>query len=205
MHTYVHHVHVYTAADLVALRPTAHGSHAIVPRASICIRLARPCLPLPWLTWLAVRRRRYAGGYHDFSPTVRDFWAVLNDFDREERGLFLKFVTSCSKPPLLGFAHLQPPFMVQCVAGDGNEVPSVLAFFGMGRKETDRLPTSATCFNLLKLPKCAAARSDGPRPFGCPVPCSPLRPPLPLVDMQLQVEEGAARQAAVCDQVRGWL
>ena len=31
-------------------------------------------------------------------------------------------------------------------------VPSVLAFFGMGRKETSRLPTAATCFNLLKLP-----------------------------------------------------
>ena len=28
----------------------------------------------------------------------------------------------------------------------------MLAFFGMGRKETDRLPTAATCFNLLKLP-----------------------------------------------------
>jgi len=41
---------------------------------------------------------------------------------------------------------------VQCVQGDGSDVPSVLAFFGMGRKETSRLPTSATCFNLLKLP-----------------------------------------------------
>ena len=67
-------------------------------------------------------------------------------------GLFLKFVTSCSKPPLLGFAHLHPTFTVQCVAADGAEVPSVLAFLGMGRKETDRLPTAATCFNLLKLP-----------------------------------------------------
>ena len=28
----------------------------------------------------------------------------------------------------------------------------MLAFFGMGRKETSRLPTAATCFNLLKLP-----------------------------------------------------
>jgi len=25
-------------------------------------------------------------------------------------------------------------------------VPSVLAFFGMGRKETERLPTASTCF-----------------------------------------------------------
>ena len=32
------------------------------------------------------------------------------------------------------------------------ETPSVLAFFGMGRNETQRLPTASTCFNLLKLP-----------------------------------------------------
>ena len=27
-----------------------------------------------------------------------------------------------------------------------------MAFFGVGRKETGRLPTASTCFNLLKLP-----------------------------------------------------
>ena len=98
------------------------------------------------------KHTRYAGGYHDMSPNVRDLWAVLADFSREDRALFLKFVTSCSKPPLLGFAHLQPPFTIQCVSGDGGETPSVLAFFGVGRKEVGRLPTSSTCFNLLKLP-----------------------------------------------------
>ena len=142
------------------------------------------------------KHTKYAGGYNDLSPTVRDLWAILNEFGRDERALFLKFVTSCSKPPLLGFVHLHPPFCIQCVNTDGNEVrgsgarammvplarrrphtrppvawalplsarsrgswglasrqvPSVLAFFGMGRKEVDRLPTSATCFNLLKLP-----------------------------------------------------
>ena len=98
------------------------------------------------------RHTRYAGGYNDLTPTVRDLWAVLNEFSREDRALFLKFVTSCSKPPLLGFKHLQPAFTIQCVSADGSEVPSVLAFFGMGRKETSRLPTASTCFNLLKLP-----------------------------------------------------
>ena len=101
---------------------------------------------------MPMRMRRYAGGYHELSPTVRDLWAVLADFSRDDRAAFLKFVTSCSKPPLLGFAHLHPSFTVQCVAADGTEVPSVLAFFGMGRKETSRLPTASTCFNLLKLP-----------------------------------------------------
>ena len=98
------------------------------------------------------KHTKYAGGYNELSPTVRDLWAVLTDFTREDRALFLKFVTSCSKPPLLGFQHLHPAFTVQCVTSDGGDVPSVLAFFGMGRKEEGRLPTAATCFNLLKLP-----------------------------------------------------
>ena len=33
----------------------------------------------------------------------------------QEKGSFLKFVTSCSKPPLLGFYHLEPPFSIRCV------------------------------------------------------------------------------------------
>ena len=98
------------------------------------------------------KHTKYCGGYNDYSPTVRDLWSVLAEFDRAERAAFLKFVTSCSKPPLGGFAHMHPAFTVQCVAADGNEVPSVLAFLGMGRRETHRLPTSSTCFNLLKLP-----------------------------------------------------
>ena len=29
--------------------------------------------------------------------------------------VLFQFVTSCSKPPLLGFAHLEPPFSIRCV------------------------------------------------------------------------------------------
>ena len=32
-----------------------------------------------------------------------------------------QFVTSCSKPPLLGFAHLQPPFSIRCVEVNEDE------------------------------------------------------------------------------------
>lgn len=28
---------------------------------------------------------------------------------------YLQFITSCSKPPLLGFAQLDPPFSIRCV------------------------------------------------------------------------------------------
>lgn len=31
-------------------------------------------------------------------------------------------MTSCSKPPLLGFAHLEPPFSIRCVeVGDDED------------------------------------------------------------------------------------
>ena len=33
-----------------------------------------------------------------------------------------QFVTSCSKPPLLGFAHLEPPFSIRCVECSEEEV-----------------------------------------------------------------------------------
>ncbi|OXB69540.1 UNVERIFIED_CONTAM: hypothetical protein H355_016823 [Colinus virginianus] len=52
----------------------------------------------------------------------------------EFRSQFLMFVTSCSRPPLLGFKNLHPSFTIHCVP------------------ETDRLPSSSTCVNLLKLP-----------------------------------------------------
>jgi len=80
------------------------------------------------------------------------FPQVLSELAPADTALFLKFVTACSKPPLLGFEHLAPPFTIQCVSGDGGDTPSLLAFFGMGRTETQRLPTASTCFNLLKLP-----------------------------------------------------
>ena len=63
------------------------------------------------------RHTRYAGGYHDLAPTIRDLWSVLGECDAEDRALFVKFATGCSKPPLLGFAHLQPPLTIQCVSG----------------------------------------------------------------------------------------
>ncbi|KAG7310499.1 hypothetical protein JYU34_003286, partial [Plutella xylostella] len=76
----------------------------------------------------------YTGGFSDEHPTVKAFWKVVESFTDDQRRQLLKFVTSCSRPPLLGFKDLQPPFCIQ------NAGPS------------DRLPTSSTCMNLLKLP-----------------------------------------------------
>ncbi|KAG7205243.1 hypothetical protein KM043_018323 [Ampulex compressa] len=77
----------------------------------------------------------YTGGYAPDHPTITAFWKVVNEFTDQQKGQLLKFVTSCSRPPLLGFKELDPPFCIQHAGS------------------VDRLPTSSTCMNLLKLPE----------------------------------------------------
>ncbi|XP_067137441.1 ubiquitin-protein ligase E3B isoform X2 [Centruroides vittatus] len=106
------------------------------------------------------RNTKYFGGFHNNHRVINWLWDILEkDFTPEEHRLFLKFVTSCSKPPLLGFAHLEPSFSIRCVEvsddqDTGDTVGSVLrGFFTINKKDpVNRLPTSSTCFNLLKLP-----------------------------------------------------
>ncbi|OQR78479.1 ubiquitin-protein ligase E3B-like [Tropilaelaps mercedesae] len=103
---------------------------------------------------------KYFGGFHNNHRVIGWLWDILrSDFSPEECRLFLKFVTSCSKPPLLGFANLEPPFSIRCVeVADDQDTGDTLAsfmrtFFRVRKKDpVDRLPTSSTCFNLLKLP-----------------------------------------------------
>lgn len=77
----------------------------------------------------------YTGGYAPDHPTITAFWKVVNEFNDQQKSQLLKFVTSCSRPPLLGFKELDPPFCIQHAGS------------------VDRLPTSSTCMNLLKLPE----------------------------------------------------
>ncbi|KAJ8679148.1 hypothetical protein QAD02_014935 [Eretmocerus hayati] len=106
------------------------------------------------------KHTQYYGGFHDKHRVISWLWDILeNDFSESERSLFLKFVTSCSRSPLLGFAHLEPAFSVRCVEvsdddDTGDTIGSVIrGFFTIRKKDPqNRLPTSSTCFNLLKLP-----------------------------------------------------
>lgn len=105
---------------------------------------------------------RYYGGYHAGHQTISWLWDILNnDFSLAEKKLFLKFVTSCSNPPLLGFKHLEPQFsirFVDCSEDEdvGDSVGSVVrGLFNVRKRNSSsvaRLPTASTCFNLLKLP-----------------------------------------------------
>ncbi|RUP48184.1 hypothetical protein BC936DRAFT_144860 [Jimgerdemannia flammicorona] len=107
------------------------------------------------------KHTQYQNGYFDQHPVMRALWHVLEDFDSDDKRAFLKFVTSCSKPPLGGFEFLQPPFTIRLVAmsgddpsGEDSPIGIMKAFFGVGAGTAakGRLPTSSTCFNLLKLP-----------------------------------------------------
>ena len=80
----------------------------------------------------------YAGGYNIQQPYIQSFWEVVNDFTPEQQRALLRFCTSCSRQPLLGFKALSP---VPCIQRVSDE---------------ERLPTSATCMNLLKLPHYAS-------------------------------------------------
>ena len=60
------------------------------------------------------RNTSYYGGFHDSHRVIAWLWDILEkDFSDKERSMFLKFVTSCSKPPLLGFENLEPPFSIR--------------------------------------------------------------------------------------------
>jgi ubiquitin-protein ligase E3 C len=76
----------------------------------------------------------YGGEFTADHPTVNLFWKILNTFTDTQKKMLLKFVTSCSRPPLLGFKELNPQF---CIQSSGTE---------------DRMPTASTCLNLLKIP-----------------------------------------------------
>lgn len=68
-------------------------------------------------------------------PTIRIFWKILKEMVDDERRAVLKFVTSTPRAPLLGFGALNPRFSIRDAGTD-----------------QQRLPSTSTCVNLLKLP-----------------------------------------------------
>jgi len=85
---------------------------------------------------------QYLGGYHESQPYIQAFWDILeNELSPEQQRKFLRFMTSCSRQPLLGFSSLEPFPAIQQIRLQNNEL-----------SKNSRLPTSSTCMNLLKLP-----------------------------------------------------
>jgi ubiquitin-protein ligase E3 C len=85
---------------------------------------------------------RYTGGYLSVDRHMLRFWAAVEEMGPADQALLVKFVTSCERPPSLGFASLQPPFTIQKVDCSDDQ----------------RLPTASTCFNILKLPTYSSSK-----------------------------------------------
>ncbi|CAI7575329.1 unnamed protein product [Penicillium bialowiezense] len=75
-------------------------------------------------------------------PTIALFWQVMHQMNNEERQKVIRFVTSTPRAPLLGFSHLHPRFSIR----DSSE-------------DQERLPSTSTCVNLLKLPRYSDAET----------------------------------------------
>ena len=68
---------------------------------------------------------------------VQRFWRVVASLDAQQQAQLLRFVTSCQRPPPLGFEQLNPRFCLQRIGITTDD---------------EKLPSAATCFNTLKLP-----------------------------------------------------
>ncbi|KAG6039535.1 hypothetical protein E4U41_002463 [Claviceps citrina] len=86
------------------------------------------------------RNTVYSGLYvigddHLEHPTIQLFWKVMAGFTDSQRRDVLKYISSTPRAPLLGFSQLRPKFSIRDGGTDEN-----------------RLPSTSTCVNLLKLP-----------------------------------------------------
>ena len=68
------------------------------------------------LIWEKLFSFSFAHFFWSFSSSVlgkviKWLWQIVGkEFSEEEQGKFLKFCTSCSKPPILGFSALHPRY-----------------------------------------------------------------------------------------------
>lgn len=92
-----------------------------------------PMLVLPCHRWRGDRT-------HSLLNVCAAMLQVVATFTAEQQSQLLKFITACSRAPLLGFKYLEPGLCIQ------------MAGSSLDPHAPDRLPTAATCMNLLKLP-----------------------------------------------------
>lgn len=88
-----------------------------------------PVISVPLLR----KSTRYEGKYNDQEPTIVNFWSIVESYSQDEVKRLLEFVTASERVPITGFENMN--FVIEPGGGD-----------------TDRLPTSSTCFGKLYLP-----------------------------------------------------
>lgn len=118
----------------------------------------------PWSVDDLARHAQLAGGYTPACRPVLLLWALLRGYNADQRRAFLRFATGSDRPPLGGFAAMEPPFTVSRVADDGGGAAPRAGLLALlrGTPPPQRLPSASTCFHLLKLPpyRSAAALRD---------------------------------------------
>ncbi|ELT89306.1 hypothetical protein CAPTEDRAFT_178426 [Capitella teleta] len=75
----------------------------------------------------------YDGGFNAESTSIKHFWEVVHEFDDEQKRKLLQFTTGSDRVPIGGLSKLR-----LIIARNG--------------PDSERLPTSHTCFNVLLLP-----------------------------------------------------
>ncbi|KAI9654426.1 MAG: hypothetical protein M1831_005392 [Alyxoria varia] len=80
--------------------------------------------------------------------SVKIFWEVMHDLPDADRRKLLKYVTSTPRAPLLGFGSLNPRFSIRDSGPETGGRES-----SAGTMSGERLPSTSTCVNLLKLPR----------------------------------------------------
>ncbi|XP_074650630.1 ubiquitin-protein ligase E3A-like [Tubulanus polymorphus] len=79
----------------------------------------------------------YDGGFTADSQTIKDFWSVVHDFTDEQKRKLLQFTTGSDRVPVGGLSKLK-------------------LIISKNGPDSERLPTSHTCFNVLLLPSYAS-------------------------------------------------
>jgi E3 ubiquitin-protein ligase HUWE1 len=135
--------HRMTSAIKQQIDSFLDGFHELVPPELISIfdaqELELLISGLPDIDLDDLRANTEYVGYKSSDPMISYFWAALRSFSKEERALFLQFVTGTSKVPLDGFTALQ--------GSEGVRKFNIHRAFG-----AHLLPTTHTCFNQLDLP-----------------------------------------------------
>lgn len=90
-----------------------------------------------------LKKFTHLSGYSENDKTIQYFWEIVKEFDSKQRRELCKFITSSPRAPLLGFKDLNPPLTIKKTSD----------------QDIDRLPTTSTCINLLKLPPYQSKKS----------------------------------------------
>ncbi|KAG0267021.1 putative E3 ubiquitin-protein ligase [Mortierella polycephala] len=72
-------------------------------------------------------------GFHDSHEVIRNFWSIFKEFEDKNQRRLLQFITASDRYPATGIANLS--FKITC----------------MGSHDSNRYPTTHTCFNQLCL------------------------------------------------------